>query len=656
MEDKTAAANHVPGGAGAYLDEYTSAATHKKFTDSIDGSIRLPVLETPNYANNNFAEWAGATAYGAVPGNSSHDDLAALQAAVDSGRPVIYLPQGSYHISNTLVIRGNVRLFIGLCAAISKTANFPANAPLIRFDGTSGDATILQNLRLHGDVLHNSAKSLAFVNADIGGRLSTASGKMGNVFLEDVIGPTQLVINPGQSVWGRQVNIEFQTGSFIENHGGRLWLLGYKTEGKNGSLISNYGGWVELLGGFFYSNDGPPEVPALVNDNGHLSASFKVNGANIYPVLVRDIRSGETRDFLQNEAPNLNNVGLHSGASAAYGAGMIQVEAAADAHVRDGLPNTNFGSETTLLVKNDGGGWRREAFLKFPLSGVSAQASPVKLLLDITQTGTSNPVTQSLRLAGNTWSESTLTWNNRPAALGAVLATWGAQAQSTVEVDVTAAVQAAVSAGDEFITFKIEGVTSGGRASAYYASRENADPTLRPRLRAWVPTAIAEERGAQADAYVRAGTHSQKNFGSEPVVTVKLDSNADFTREGYFRFDAAGLQQAREVLLVLPVSSCGSALSTHVLEWVPDSAWQESGITWSNRPGVSGAVLAQWEIASAQEEIVVDVTELARSVATQGASLNLRVRALVTGANRHVSYGSREHADPLLRPRLEITR
>ncbi len=94
----------------------------------------------------------------------------------------------------------------------------------------------------------------------------------------------------------------------------------------------------------------------------------------------------------------------------------------ADAYVQAGdNANSNFGSQTLLIVKkvtNDSTSvYNRSIYLKFDLTAVTK--TPTKALLALTVDSASNPTTSAenvnlYSIAGATWSESTITWNNAP--------------------------------------------------------------------------------------------------------------------------------------------------------------------------------------------------------------------------------------------------
>ena len=90
---------NVPGGeALAHLAEYTSHWTSALF-NSPRRALHLPVEETPEFHTNDLAQWANVVSYGATPNNDAGDDTDGIQAAIDSGRPIVYLPCGRYRVS-----------------------------------------------------------------------------------------------------------------------------------------------------------------------------------------------------------------------------------------------------------------------------------------------------------------------------------------------------------------------------------------------------------------------------------------------------------------------------------------------------------------------------------------------------------------------------
>jgi hypothetical protein len=95
--------------------------------------------------------------------------------------------------------------------------------------------------------------------------------------------------------------------------------------------------------------------------------------------------------------------------------------------VRDGAyADTNYGLDNTLVTKTDvGTGYTRWSYLKFDLSVVSGSINSAVLRLNgaISNARNSNLTVLVYPVADTTWSETGVTWNNRPPAGNTVLAT-----------------------------------------------------------------------------------------------------------------------------------------------------------------------------------------------------------------------------------------
>ncbi|MCG7203566.1 polysaccharide lyase family 8 super-sandwich domain-containing protein [Streptomyces arenae] len=115
-----------------------------------------------------------------------------------------------------------------------------------------------------------------------------------------------------------------------------------------------------------------------------------------------------------------------------------------DAYVRDGAyAATGYGSATTLVVKNaSGSGYSRQSYLAFdtsPLIG-AISAATLSVYGYVSDSGGDTTSIAAFGVAETDWTESTLTWNTKPA-LGAVLSsTVATTTRSTLRFDVTSQV------------------------------------------------------------------------------------------------------------------------------------------------------------------------------------------------------------------------
>jgi hypothetical protein len=304
---------------GPIIDEYATGGAITVSGPSPSGhSLCLPVKNPPTYENHDLSQWAIVTDFGATPNrvNDQDDDTAGVQAAIDSGKPVVCFPQGAYRLTKPIVVRGPVRKLIGSRAVISLKDNQQPFTPLMRFESSGGDALLVEYITFtaqgkpgegtaHRDIEHASDKALVLRSGRGGVFTTTGSG---DLFLEDWGG--HLNISQGRHVWARQWNPEFGAAPPLRNRGGTVWVLGMKTEiGRervHWTQIDNAeGGRVELLGALFYPLSHikiDEEVPMILNDGGHISASFVVNGG-VFPVLARERQGEEWKDLRRADLP-----------------------------------------------------------------------------------------------------------------------------------------------------------------------------------------------------------------------------------------------------------------------------------------------------------------------------------------------------------------
>jgi hyaluronate lyase len=182
-------------------------------------------------------------------------------------------------------------------------------------------------------------------------------------------------------------------------------------------------------------------------------------------------------------------IAVNGSAGASYHArftldSTVTLSPVADAFVRDGTyAATNYGTAALLTVKEDAAGYRRRSVLKFDLASLDGTLVSAKLRLTPTSVGTAAGIGHRLyQLAGDSWSETGVTWNGLPGN-GALLGSWTVPAAGTVvEMDVTAAATAAL-AGSKVLALAVDAAANYGSAgSVDYASREHGNAALRPVL------------------------------------------------------------------------------------------------------------------------------------------------------------------------------
>ena len=169
----------------------------------------------------------------------------------------------------------------------------------------------------------------------------------------------------------------------------------------------------------------------------------------------------------------------------------------ADSYVASGAAaDTNYGTQNTFRVDSSP---VLEGLVKFTVSGVQGGITSAILRLNVKQGTSLGP---NIYAADSNWSESTVTWNTRPARLGGVRATVGAVSSgTTVDINVTSIV-----GGNGTFTFDLEGRTAD---AAHFTSREGS-ASLRPRL-IITSDPTGADRNADGDINAYANQHATAN-------------------------------------------------------------------------------------------------------------------------------------------------
>jgi hypothetical protein len=165
-------------------------------------------------------------------------------------------------------------------------------------------------------------------------------------------------------------------------------------------------------------------------------------------------------------------------------AAPVTLRASADAFVRDGsYAGRNFGGLGELQIKKDATGYNREIYLKFDLTDpdlTSIGSAKLRLYGKI-DSATEFASIAAYGAADTSWNESTLTWDNRPAADGSQLAARNVStsAYKWYEWDVTSYLQAQRAAGATAVTLVLRSQAKTG-PNPLFNSDEAA--TNRPQL------------------------------------------------------------------------------------------------------------------------------------------------------------------------------
>jgi hypothetical protein len=258
--------------AGPTVAEYSSDVV--TLFDAGTTSLALPVEQVPvGTWYDPATDWASVEAYRTDAG-----DTAAAQAALDSGKPVVFFPKGAYS-TQPLSVPSTVQRIDLLYANFDQGGEIdvtePSTSPLFVENGSGVTYSIV--VKAQRDVVARQGSNLTSNPGNLPVKLFVENG--GSGYDPDFV-PTN-----GQ-VWARGLDIEYRTNAEFVASGGMLWIMGYKTEGAATVLSASGGSRVEVLSGYSFLYTTPPN-PMIVN--GASSVSFigtqTANDETYTPVL-----------------------------------------------------------------------------------------------------------------------------------------------------------------------------------------------------------------------------------------------------------------------------------------------------------------------------------------------------------------------------------
>ena len=306
------------------IPEYFTNKLQSLF-DSPATMMRLPVEETPVYADGPPETWANVKDYGAMPvtwdkRDTAADSTAAFQKAMDSGKATVFIGGGDvfYKLFGTITIPASVRHIIGTNRYLSASGDYFKHAdapkPFFKVGEESSDPLLIEEMDMGGGAPgaigfeHASKRTVAFLHCTMSGDVgmisyqNTVTG--GKVFAEDVIGGRWKITGP-QRVWARQFNTEYGDPNtpclMVSGSGAKVWILGMKTENSPGMNQINVsdGAEAEILGLYAYVNHWEPEVPMIINHEGNLAIQWWMAGQKAHKIQVRETRDGVTRNLAE---------------------------------------------------------------------------------------------------------------------------------------------------------------------------------------------------------------------------------------------------------------------------------------------------------------------------------------------------------------------
>jgi hypothetical protein len=308
--------------------------------------------------------------------------------------------------------------------------------------------------------------------------------------------------------------------------------------------------------------------------------------------------------------------------------GALTFTPAADARVEEEFPTNNYATSSQLEV--DGGSdLDSESYLRFTVTGVSGTVQHALLRVYSTTNDSDNG--PAVYTADNTWTETGITWNNRPARTSGPLEDKSAIGTNTwVEYDVTIAVT-----GNGTYTFVLATDDDDG---VIFSAREGSNPAQLVVTPGTPPSsytlpAVADTRVKQANPTTNYGTSS----------SLDTDGSSGELVESYLRFTIGSLPGTIQQVK-LRLYTTGSTVNGPAL-YATSGSWTETGVTWNTRPTTSGGALDNKGAISTGVWVEYNVTALVTGSGTYNV-------ALVADDGDGITFSSREGSNP---PQLVVT-
>ena len=305
-------------------------------------------------------------------------------------------------------------------------------------------------------------------------------------------------------------------------------------------------------------------------------------------------------------------------------AATLEIGPAADAWVNRLNPDLNYGT----FLKLRAAGTDAEAILRFRTEAWLGQ--PVKALTLTLNSIGGDPAGLSAGEAGNSWSESTVTWRTRPPSVLTLDSTPSPTATS-VTFDVSGLFPSGVV--DRNVVALL--VRNASPDVVMFGARESPTPA-RLTLDATPPTAQPETLEPSADTWADS-TRDAKTHGTNR--SLYMDGNP--RKEAFLAFDVSAWQgdaYSRLELRLQVGGSGGPGMSVYRI----GTTWSEATLTWLNRP-TGGTLLTDSSSAVPTGPLTVDLTSAFASRTVESRKLALRIAT--TGASGF-DFSSREGGAP----------
>ena len=362
-----------------------------------------------------------------------------------------------------------------------------------------------------------------------------------------------------------------------------------------------------------------------------------------------------------------------------------------DAFIESRLNNNNYGNHIdfpAMSWTNRGTPVDARGLIDFDLSNIPNGATINSASLSLysynspangansTQDGSNRSV---LTRITNSWDESTVTWNNQPKTTTqnqVFLPASTNSIQDYLNIDVTNLVQDMIINSNSSYGFLLKLVTEQYYRKMIFASSDNADSTMHPKLEVTFTEATQYNScitlrpdGAQGkDAFIESRLNNN-NYGNHIDFPAMSWTNrgTPVDARGLIDFDLSNIPNGATIdsasLSLYSYSSpANGANSTQdgsnrsVLTRITNY-WDESTVTWNNQPTTTtqNQVFLPASTNSIQDYLNIDVTNLVQDmIMNPNSSYGFLLKLVTEQYYRKMIFASSDNADSTLHPKLDI--
>jgi hypothetical protein len=311
-------------------------------TDMPAAALRLQPRDMPvALPEPDLSRWADVQAFGAA-GDGITDDTAAIQRAMASGMPVVFLPRAAYVVNGTVSIPATVREICFLHGNVYRSAHGVEAAMFNVAEPSDQPLWIHQNVNAGGIFVdHEADRPLVLEDvfswfhhvrdyarrADMlfpGAAAQTPEiwrlyrntrpgGRAKEVFAANVMGFAVGGKDARHAVdnvhaWVRQLNNEHIPYAQVALRRSDLWLLGFKTENAELLFHADEGSRLEVLGGIDHTLGPWDKATMIVSGDSDVTAVFVVysGGGKNQPTVLAAIRGTDTSCIPLSRFPPLS--------------------------------------------------------------------------------------------------------------------------------------------------------------------------------------------------------------------------------------------------------------------------------------------------------------------------------------------------------------